>query len=166
MWTSARSIMRSASSKRNGLIEAVAQERVARGGMRTIYRITEKGRAEFRDGLHRQFEGEGPVSQTLYGALLFLHLADTARRSKGRSRRRIARLDELIAKLGPDPRADSLRSSRLAATICFGTSTASGGSTRLAQGAARRTSKANGIRDVADPAKPRNRRARRSGCAR
>lgn len=82
------------------LITAVAQERVARGGMRTIYRITPSGRAEFRDGLHRQFEVDGPVSQTLYGALLFLHLADLAIVGD-RLRSRIARLDELIAKLGP-----------------------------------------------------------------
>src|SRR6185436_19223765 len=50
-------------------------EAVARGGMRRIYRITDAGRAEFRTGLHGQFEAEGPVSRTLYGALLFLHLA-------------------------------------------------------------------------------------------
>ena len=82
------------------LIEAVAQERVARGGIRTIYRITDKGRAEFRKGLHRQLELEGPASQTLYGALLFLHLADLSV-VKDSLRRRIARLDDLIAKLGP-----------------------------------------------------------------
>ena len=82
------------------LIEAVAEERVARGGMRTIYTITSAGRAEFRDGLHRQFEVEGPVSQTLYGALLFLHLADRSIVEDALGRR-IARLDELIAKLGP-----------------------------------------------------------------
>lgn len=82
------------------LITAVAEERVARGGVRTIYRLTDDGRAEFRKGLHRQFEAEGPVSQTLYGALLFLHLAesDTIRHIL---RRRITKLDELIAKLGP-----------------------------------------------------------------
>ena len=82
------------------LITAVAEERVARGGVRTIYRLTDGGRAEFRKGLHRQFEAEGPVSQTLYGALLFLHLAepDTIRHIL---RRRITKLDELIAKLGP-----------------------------------------------------------------
>jgi DNA-binding PadR family transcriptional regulator len=83
-----------------GLIEAVAEERVARGGMRTIYRITSEGRTEFREGLHRQFEVEGPVSQTLYGALLFLHLADPAV-VEDAIRRRIGRLDELIAKLKP-----------------------------------------------------------------
>src|SRR5689334_2041829 len=82
------------------LIEAVAQERVARGGMRTIYRITDKGLIEFRKGLHKQFELEGPVSQTLYGALLFLHLADPEI-VEAAIRRRIARLDELIEKLKP-----------------------------------------------------------------
>lgn len=86
--------------EKEALIEAVAQERVARGGMRTIYRITDKGRTEFRNGLHNQFETEGPVSQTLYGALLFLHLADPAVVDAA-IRRRIARLDELIEKLKP-----------------------------------------------------------------
>jgi DNA-binding PadR family transcriptional regulator len=86
--------------EKDGLIATVAEERVARGGVRTIYRITGKGRAEFRDGLHRQLEAEGPVSQTLYGALLFLHLADREA-VEDALRRRIAHLDELIGKLGP-----------------------------------------------------------------
>jgi DNA-binding PadR family transcriptional regulator len=86
--------------EKEGLIEAVAEERVSRGGVRTVYRITPHGRAAFKDGLHRQFDVEGPVSQTLYGALLFLHLAD--RSVVGEAiRRRIARLDELIVKLKP-----------------------------------------------------------------
>jgi len=82
------------------LIAAVAEERVARVGMRTIYRITPDGRAAFVDGLHHQLEAEGPVSQILYGALLFLHLADAAV-VQDALRRRIDRLDELIAKLKP-----------------------------------------------------------------
>jgi DNA-binding PadR family transcriptional regulator len=86
--------------EKDGLISTIAQERVARGGVRTIYRITSEGRAEFREGLHRQFEVEGPVSQTLYGALLFLHLADLAI-VEAALRRRITRLDDLIAKLKP-----------------------------------------------------------------
>jgi DNA-binding PadR family transcriptional regulator len=85
---------------KEGLIEAVSQERVARGGVRTVYRITRKGKGEFQALLHRQFEEEGPVSQTLYGALLFLHLSDLAV-VEDLLRRRIVRLDELIAKLGP-----------------------------------------------------------------
>ena len=86
--------------EKDGLIIAVAQERVARGGMRTIYSITEEGRTEFREGLHRQFDAEGPVNQTLYGALLFIHLADR-NIVEDCLRRRIARLDELIAKSKP-----------------------------------------------------------------
>jgi DNA-binding PadR family transcriptional regulator len=85
---------------KEGLIAAVSRERVARGGMRTVYRITPKGKAEFQKLLHQQFEEEGPVSQTLYGALLFLHLSDLAV-VEDLLRRRIERLDELIAKLGP-----------------------------------------------------------------
>src|SRR6476659_1933869 len=86
--------------EKDGLIAVVAQERVARGGMRTIYRITSTGRTAFREGLHRQFDKEGPVSQTLYGALLFLHLADPDVITDA-LRRRIGRLDELIDKLKP-----------------------------------------------------------------
>jgi len=86
--------------EKEGAIEAIAQERVARGGMRTIYRITKKGRAEFQEGFFRQFEEDGPVSQTLYGALLLLHCVDPARLAEA-IRAKIARLDELIAKLNP-----------------------------------------------------------------
>jgi DNA-binding PadR family transcriptional regulator len=85
---------------KEGLIAAVAEERVPRGGVRTIYRITPEGRREFQRGLHRQFEVEGPVSQTLYGALLFLHLADPAM-VEAALRHRIERLGELIRKLKP-----------------------------------------------------------------
>src|SRR5947209_7139325 len=86
--------------EKNKLIEAVAHERVARGGVRTIYRITVAGRGDFRDGLHQQLEAEGPVSHTLYAALLFLHLADREIVEEA-LHRRVARLDELIAKLKP-----------------------------------------------------------------
>ncbi|HEX3676698.1 MAG TPA: PadR family transcriptional regulator [Sphingomicrobium sp.] len=86
--------------EKEGLIEAVAQERVTRGGIRTIYTITAKGRSEFRKGLRRQLDAEGPVSQTLYGAMLFLHLADPGVVKKS-LRRRLALLDELISKLEP-----------------------------------------------------------------
>jgi len=86
--------------EKDRLIEAVAEQRVARGGVRTIYRITDAGQTEFMKGLHRQIEAEGPVSQTLYGALLFLHLAEP-QAVKDSLARRIARLDDLIEKLGP-----------------------------------------------------------------
>lgn len=86
--------------ERDGATVAVAQERVARGGVRTIYAITDAGRAEFDRGFYRQFEEDGPVSQTLYGALLFLQWA-VPERLAPILRRRIARLDDLIAKLDP-----------------------------------------------------------------
>src|SRR5579872_3884439 len=50
--------------EKEDMIEAVSRERVARGGMRTVYRITRKGKGEFQALLHRQFEAEGPVSHT------------------------------------------------------------------------------------------------------
>ena len=86
--------------EKDGLISAVSQERVARGGVRTVYQITPAGRTEFQRLLHGQFEQPGPVSQTLYGALLFLHLCDQEV-VETIIRRRIAGLDDQIAKLGP-----------------------------------------------------------------
>jgi len=61
------------------LITAVARERVARGGMRTVYAITPQGKERFQQLLHECFAAPGPVSETLYGALLFLHLGDSQR---------------------------------------------------------------------------------------
>jgi len=86
--------------EKEGQISAVSREQVSRGGMRTIYKITSKGRTEFRELLHRQFEEAGPVSQTLYGALLFLHLSDLVA-IQDLIQQRIARLDESITKLVP-----------------------------------------------------------------
>jgi DNA-binding PadR family transcriptional regulator len=59
-----------------GHIEVHGTEKVARGGARTIYRITRGGRARFRQLLLQHFAAEGSVAGTLYSALLFLHLAD------------------------------------------------------------------------------------------
>lgn len=61
---------------KGGLLTAVAHQRVARGGMRTVYRITRLGRERFRELLHEQFAAEGDLRETLYGPMLFLHLAD------------------------------------------------------------------------------------------
>ncbi|MGE0408072.1 MAG: PadR family transcriptional regulator [Amphiplicatus sp.] len=85
---------------KDGAIAPLAQERVARGGVRTIYRITSKGRAEFQEEFERRFKEDRPVSQTLYGALLFFHAVDRSRLAE-LIRGRITRLDELIAKLKP-----------------------------------------------------------------
>jgi DNA-binding PadR family transcriptional regulator len=81
-----------------GLLAAVAHERVARGGMRTIYRITPRGRDRFRELLHAQFAAEGDLRQTLYGPMLFLHLADlklVAEALRGQIDRQTARLAEI-----------------------------------------------------------------------
>lgn len=59
-----------------GYVKAVAEERVSRGGLRTIYRITAKGRERFQELLHAQFALQGDLRKTLYGPMLFLHLAD------------------------------------------------------------------------------------------
>ena len=59
-----------------GLIDSVKSEPVARGGMRTVYRITAAGKRRFQDLLHAQFEATGFVTDTLYSAMLFLHFAD------------------------------------------------------------------------------------------
>jgi DNA-binding PadR family transcriptional regulator len=61
------------------LIRVVSRERVARGGVRTVYAITPHGKARFQKLLHECFGTRGPVSETLYGALLFLHLGDPRR---------------------------------------------------------------------------------------
>jgi DNA-binding PadR family transcriptional regulator len=82
------------------LIAAVSRERVARGGIRTVYKVTPAGKAQFLRQLYAQFEEDGPASQTLYGPLLFLHLCDLGV-LEDLVRRRISRLDDLIAKLGP-----------------------------------------------------------------
>jgi DNA-binding PadR family transcriptional regulator len=61
------------------LITTVSRERVARGGMRTVYAITPRGKQRFQQLLLECFAAQGPVSETLYGAMLFLHLGDLAR---------------------------------------------------------------------------------------
>jgi hypothetical protein len=41
-----------------------------------VYSITPRGRDRFRELLHAQFASEGDLRETLYGPMLFLHLAD------------------------------------------------------------------------------------------
>jgi len=81
-----------------GLLTAVAHQRVARGGMRTVYRITPRGRDRFRELLHAQFAAEGDLRETLYGPMLFLHLADlnlVAKALRSQIDRQNARLAEI-----------------------------------------------------------------------
>ena len=60
---------------KSGDIASKRSEKVARGGERTIYRITPKGKRRFQELLLERFGKEGSVAQTIYPALLFLHLA-------------------------------------------------------------------------------------------
>ena len=82
----------------SGLLTAVAHQRVARGGMRTVYRITPRGRKRFLELLHAQFAATGDLRETLYGPMLFLHLADlklVAKALDGQIERQKTRLAEI-----------------------------------------------------------------------
>ena len=81
-----------------GLLTAVARQHVARGGMRTVYRITARGRVRFRELLHAQFAAEGDLRETLYGPMLFLHLADLALVAEA-LRKQIDRQNERLVKI-------------------------------------------------------------------
>ena len=61
---------------KSGDIAPKARQKVARGGERTIYRITSQGRRRFQELLLGRFQGQGTVAQTIYPALLFLDLAE------------------------------------------------------------------------------------------
>ena len=61
---------------KSGDIAPKMRQKVARGGERTIYRITSQGRRRFQQLLLERFQEEGTVAQTIYPALLFLDLAD------------------------------------------------------------------------------------------
>jgi len=62
--------------QKNKLIVAVRRERVARGGVRTVYGISASGKRRFQELLNEQFAAEGSVAQTLYGSMLFLHFSN------------------------------------------------------------------------------------------
>jgi DNA-binding PadR family transcriptional regulator len=84
---------------KEGEIAAIARQRVARGGMRTVYEVTVKGRRRFQDLLRQRFEAQGSVAETLYSAMLFLHLCDLPVVAE-LLRKKIARQTEAIAKIG------------------------------------------------------------------
>jgi DNA-binding PadR family transcriptional regulator len=84
--------------EKDGAIEPIAQERVARGGVRTIYAVTPNGRVEFQEGFFDLLERDDTVAQTLYGPLLFLHCVPRPKLAAA-LRRKIARLEELIGEL-------------------------------------------------------------------
>jgi len=61
---------------KSGDIAPRTRQKVTRGGERTIYRITSRGRRRFQKLLLERFQEEGTVAQTIYPALLFLDLAE------------------------------------------------------------------------------------------
>jgi DNA-binding PadR family transcriptional regulator len=61
---------------KSGDIVPKTRQKVTRGGERTIYRITSRGRRRFQELLLERFEEQGTVAQTIYPALLFLDLAE------------------------------------------------------------------------------------------
>jgi DNA-binding PadR family transcriptional regulator len=61
---------------KSGDITPKTRQKVARGGERTIYRITSQGRRRFQQLLLDRFQEQGTVAQTIYPALLFLDLAE------------------------------------------------------------------------------------------
>src|ERR1700755_423176 len=62
--------------EKSKLILAVRQERVARGGMRTVYGISPPGQRRFQQLLKDQFAAQGSVAQPLYSAMLFLQFSN------------------------------------------------------------------------------------------
>ena len=92
---------------KNGLVTAVQRERVKRGGVRTVYEISAAGRRRFQQLLNEQFARGGSVAETLYGAMLFLHLADSHRIAEllririSREEQRIREIEEIRKQFEP-----------------------------------------------------------------
>ncbi len=63
---------------KDGHIRPVSEERVARGGARTIYTLTDSGRARFQSLLVQRFADNDPILHPLFPALPFLHHVDIA----------------------------------------------------------------------------------------
>jgi DNA-binding PadR family transcriptional regulator len=100
--------------EKNGLIIAVRQERVARGGVRTVYGISASGKRRFEELLNEQFAAEGSVAQTLYAPMLFLQfsnlplIADLLRTRISRETQAIREIAEIRKQLGSTPATGAL----------------------------------------------------------
>lgn len=100
--------------EKNRFITAVRKERVARGGMRTIYGISASGRRRFQELLNEQFAAEGPVAETLYGPMLFLQfsdlplIAELLRTRISRETEAIREIAEIRTQLGSAPATGAL----------------------------------------------------------
>jgi DNA-binding PadR family transcriptional regulator len=82
---------------KSGDIAPKTRQKVARGGERTIYRITSQGRKRFQELLLERFQEQGTVAQTIYPALLFLDLADLSAVA-GVLRERLRQTESALAK--------------------------------------------------------------------
>jgi DNA-binding PadR family transcriptional regulator len=93
--------------EKQGFIQAVQRQRVARGGMRTVYRISASGKRRFQQLLNGQFAAEGRVADTLYAPMLFLHLsnlhllADVLRTRINRETQGIRKMAEIRKQMAP-----------------------------------------------------------------
>lgn len=100
--------------EKSKLIAAVRRERVARGGMRTIYGISASGKRRFQQLLNEQFSAEGSVAETLYSAMLFLQfsnlplIADLLRTRISRETEAIRKIGEIRKQLGSTPATGGL----------------------------------------------------------
>lgn len=99
---------------KSGFIATVRKERVARGGIRTVYGITASGRRRFQQLLNEQFAAPGSVAETLYSAMLFLQFADLSLSAKllrtriTRETQAIRELTDIRNKLGSTPATGAL----------------------------------------------------------
>lgn len=93
--------------EKKGFIAAVKRERVTRGGVRTVYEITGSGKRRFQQLLNEQFAAEGPVAETLYAPILFLHfgnlplIAGLLRTRISQEARAIQKIAEIRNQLAP-----------------------------------------------------------------
>ena len=93
--------------EKNRFIATVRRERVARGGVRTVYGISASGRRRFQQLLHEQFAAEGAVAKTLYAPMLFLQfsnlhlIADLLRTRINRETEAIREIAEIRKQLEP-----------------------------------------------------------------
>lgn len=100
--------------EKNRLIVAVRRERVARGGVRTVYEISAHGKRRFQQLLNEQFAAEGTVAETLYGPMLFLQfsnlplIADLLRTRISRESEAIRKIAEIRKQLGSTPATGGL----------------------------------------------------------
>lgn len=100
--------------EKSELITTVRQERVARGGMRTVYGISASGKRRFQQLLNEQFAAQGSVAQTLYAPMLFLQfsnlrlIADLLRTRISRETQAIREIAEIREQLGSTPATGAL----------------------------------------------------------